>query len=53
MAEGLRLLGHCPRCHGELSFAEQPEGATPLSQLSQEDAAAIAPHLILGMPQRH
>lgn len=53
MAEGLRLLGHCPRCHGELSFNQPTVETTPLAELSQGDAAAIAPHLILGMPQRH
>ena len=47
MAEGLRLLGACPRCGGELTFAD----ATP-SESPERSTASVAPHLVLGFPQR-
>ena len=49
MAEGLRLLGSCPKCGGELAFADEP----PPRQ--QHDAPIVdirAPHLVLGVPRR-
>lgn len=50
MAEGLRLLGSCPRCGGELDFAEtQP---TDAGHASQQGEATVAPHLVLGIPRR-
>ena len=50
MADGLRLLGCCPRCSGELAFADQAHhedrfDVTPASR-------ADAPHLVLGIPRR-
>lgn len=51
MAEGLRLLGACPRCGGALQFADAT-GQPPLARVAPEDAAAIAPHLVLGIPRR-
>jgi hypothetical protein len=50
MADGLRLLGCCPRCSGELVFADQAQhedrfDVTPASH-------AGAPHLVLGIPRR-
>jgi len=50
LADGLRLLGSCPRCGGELSFrddVEPPEQSTPA-----EGGAEVAPHLVLGIPRR-
>jgi hypothetical protein len=52
MAEGLRLLGQCPRCGGALSFGDELS-APPMAAAAPEDAAALAPHLVLGLPQRH
>lgn len=52
MAEGLRLLGACPRCGGSLEFAADAESAAGASTASSSDAG-LAPHLVLGMPQRH
>jgi hypothetical protein len=51
LAEGLRLLGSCPRCGGELAFrdAEEPAAA---QAAPAEDRAAVAPHLVLGIPRR-
>lgn len=48
MAEGLRAIGNCPRCGGELVWAEgdapapAPEAAVGVDQ---------APHLVLGRPR--
>ncbi len=51
MADGLRVLGTCPRCSGELEFlADEPQGdrfAKPA-----ETPRETAPHLILGIPRR-
>ncbi len=50
MAEGLRLLGSCPKCGGELVFnSDAPAPPTVERAARQEDAA---PHLILGIPRR-
>lgn len=51
MAEGLRLLGHCPRCGGDLEFTDREADASPMDRLTPEDAVAIAPHLVLGIPR--
>lgn len=48
MAEGLRLLGSCPRCGGELAFA----APAPQPGASHHDDAALAPHLVMGIPRR-
>jgi len=48
MAEGLRLLGSCPRCHGELRFAAD---AAPAPAAAKDTAAEVAPHLVLGLPR--
>jgi hypothetical protein len=47
MLDGLRLIGSCPRCNGELAFASDAPGpvADPIP------AAAVAPHLVLGVPR--
>jgi hypothetical protein len=49
MAEGLRLLGSCPKCGGELEFTDAaPEGeARPLPVVDVRP-----PHLVLGVPRR-
>lgn len=51
MAEGLKLLGACPRCGGALSFADGQERSA-LDRLPVEAAAALAPHMVLGIPRR-
>ena len=51
MADGLRLLGACPKCHGELAF--RPEGEPRAHRFeSESDARATAPHMVLGIPRR-
>lgn len=51
MAEGLRLLGACPRCGGALEFAGEP-ARSALDSVPVEQAVALAPHLVLGIPRR-
>ena len=50
MAEGLRLLGSCPKCGGELNF--RAEGAEEPRVTRAEGAGKVAPHLVLGIPRR-
>jgi hypothetical protein len=51
MAEGLRLVGACPRCGGTLEFAaEEPAAST--QPTAPEGAGEVAPHLVLGIPRR-
>jgi len=49
MADGLRLLGSCPKCGGTLEFA--PEQPAPEAEHSPRKDAR-APHLVLGVPRR-
>ena len=50
MAEGLRILGSCPKCGGELRFAAEP---TEDPRVTRGDSAGeVAPHLVLGIPRR-
>jgi hypothetical protein len=49
MADGLRLLGSCAKCGGELEFADAP----PADHTSAAPPAdPRAPHLVLGVPRR-
>ena len=53
MAEGLRLLGSCPKCSGELVFRADEAPAEPVSApASVERSGGVAPHLVLGLPRR-
>jgi hypothetical protein len=47
MAEGLRLLGACPKCRGELEFG-MPPSRPPVDDVAPP---ADAPHLVLGIPR--
>lgn len=49
MAEGLRLLGVCPRCKGDLEFRDAP---APPAAAPPAGAEQVAPHLVLGLPRR-
>ena len=50
MAEGLRVLGSCPKCGGVLRFRRP---APPTAPVAPDDATpAVAPHLVLGLPRR-
>ena len=48
MAEGLRLLGSCPKCSGELSFRDD----TRARETRRFEPVTSAPHLVLGIPRR-
>jgi hypothetical protein len=53
MADGLRLLGSCPKCGGELLFAGDAPPERPAGEAEERfDAARTAPHLVLGIPRR-
>jgi hypothetical protein len=47
MADGLRILGSCPKCKGELEFRDTAE--VTIAALPADDAAA--PHMVLGIPR--
>ncbi len=53
MAEGLRLIGSCPRCGGDLCFdAPAPAMAHADSvEMIAADADGRPAHMILGMPR--
>lgn len=50
MAEGLRLIGSCPKCGGELAFRDDAAGQAPERAARRE--GKVAPHLVLGIPRR-
>lgn len=55
LADGLRLLGHCPRCQGELVFTAAGNAAAEAvakAPSAPPVVTALAPHLVLGSPRR-
>ena len=54
MAEGLRLLGSCPKCAGALLFRADAAAAPASRRAGAEPASerGVAPHLVLGIPRR-
>jgi ssDNA-binding Zn-finger/Zn-ribbon topoisomerase 1 len=50
MAEGLRVLGVCPKCKGELEFGSR-EVANRDAPALDVTVGAAAPHLVLGIPR--
>jgi hypothetical protein len=53
MAEGLRLLGSCPKCGGRLEFRGDASPAERFDRSAEPAVeAATAPHLVLGIPRR-
>ena len=53
MAEGLRLLGSCPKCGGELAFREDVPAEPRVTRTSGPvGPGERAPHLVLGIPRR-
>ena len=54
MAEGLRVLGSCPKCSGELVFAADAVSAAHATEVAERfvPAGVTAPHLVLGIPRR-
>lgn len=51
MADGLRLLGACPKCSGELVFREDALHEDRFEATPSAGRLA-APHLVLGIPRR-
>jgi hypothetical protein len=49
MADGLRLLGSCPKCGGTLEFASSQPAPEPADSPKMD---VRAPHLVLGVPRR-
>ena len=49
MADGLRVLGACPKCRGELEFRDTAE-ASEATPAADADVSA-APHMVLGIPR--
>jgi hypothetical protein len=49
MADGLRVLGACPKCKGELEFGAQAQAPCPAAD--ERPVPAAAPHLVLGIPR--
>jgi hypothetical protein len=47
MAEGLRVLGACPKCKGGLEFREDAPAPAP----ERAPDASAAPHMVLGIPR--
>ena len=54
MAEGLRLLGSCPKCGGELVFRDDIPVEPRVIRTPAQPATngERAPHLVLGIPRR-
>jgi hypothetical protein len=53
MAEGLKLLGSCPKCGGDLEFRPEAAEAGPRDAAPSVDREGrLAPHLVLGIPRR-
>jgi hypothetical protein len=47
MADGLRILGSCPKCKGELEFRDSAD--VTIAALPPNTTAA--PHMVLGIPR--
>jgi hypothetical protein len=50
MADGLRVLGACPKCKGALEFRDDAPAPVPAAPARAADASA-APHMVLGLPR--
>ncbi len=51
MADGLRTIGCCPRCSGELAWHEDI-GPAKSEIAAGSEGRTVAPHLVLGVPRR-
>jgi hypothetical protein len=52
MADGLRLIGSCPRCDGELSFAAPAPVAIAVDAAMERAATdSRTPGMVMGVPR--
>jgi hypothetical protein len=51
MAEGLRVLGACPKCGGSLEFRDTAPGPAPEAADQRDADVSAAPHMVLGIPR--
>jgi hypothetical protein len=52
MVEGLRVLGACPKCKGDLEFRDDAASAAPATAGGGRDGdVSAAPHMVLGIPR--
>jgi uncharacterized paraquat-inducible protein A len=51
MADGLRVLGACPKCKGALEFRDDAPAAAPVAADTRPADTAAAPHMVLGIPR--
>jgi hypothetical protein len=49
MVEGLRVLGACPKCRGELEFRD--DATAPAAVETRDADVSAAPHMVLGIPR--
>jgi len=49
-AHGLRIVGSCPRCGGELEFLGDEEQDAADVAMADRSASAVAPASVLGTP---
>jgi uncharacterized paraquat-inducible protein A len=49
MAEGLRVLGACPKCKGALEFRD--DAPAPTAAGTRDADVSAAPHMVLGIPR--
>jgi len=52
MADGLRVVGRCPKCSGRLQFADATPTPDRVADTAPAPRRADAPHLVLGVPRR-
>ncbi|HEX2086243.1 MAG TPA: hypothetical protein VHF89_11210 [Solirubrobacteraceae bacterium] len=52
MAEGLRLLGSCPKCGGALIFSLDAPEPPRAERVEKPARSGDQPHLVLGIPRR-
>jgi hypothetical protein len=50
MAEGLRVLGACPKCKGDLEFGARG-GEPAAASVPDATVSPAAPHMVLGIPR--
>jgi hypothetical protein len=51
MADGLRVLGSCPKCKGALEFRDTVAAAAREPAEVRPADASAAPHMVLGIPR--